>query len=46
MNSKKKRSHTEQAEDRLHESLFLNREAELLQSKDSKHQATKSLFNV
>lgn len=44
--SRKKRSHTEQAEDRLHESLFLNREVERSQSKEAKHQATKSLFTV
>lgn len=44
MNSRKKRSHTEQAEERLHESLFLNRDSE--QYKEGKHQATKSLFTV
>ena len=44
MNSRKKRSQTEQAEERLHESLFLNRDSE--QYKEGKHQATKSLFTV
>ena len=42
--SRKKRSHTEHAEERMHESLFLNREGEQLPGKEGKHQATKSLF--
>lgn len=42
-NSRKKRSQTEQAEERLHESLFLNREEP---PKEGRHQATKSLFTV
>lgn len=43
MNSRKKRSQTQQAEERLHESLFLNRDTE---GKQGRHQATKSLFSV
>ena len=43
MNSRKKRSQTQQAEERLHQSLFLNRDVEL---KEGKHQATKSLFTA
>jgi len=30
----------------MHESLFLNRDVERSQSKEGKHQATKSLFTV
>lgn len=47
-NSRKKRSQTEQAEDRLHESLFLNQDNEqfVTQDKEDKRQATKSLFPI
>lgn len=43
--SKKKRSNTQHADDRLHESLFLNHD-EATKIKKSNHQATKSLFNM